>query len=71
MSRFLSARYRDLVPYVPGEQPKGRQFIKLNTNESPFPVSPEALAQAVAAVRPIHLYSDPESAELRVHGLLR
>ena len=74
MSRFLSARYRDLVPYVPGEQPKGRQFIKLNTNESPFPVSPEALARAVAAVRPIHLYSDPESAALRqamgeVYGL--
>ena len=74
MSRFLSARYRDLTPYVPGEQPAGRQFIKLNTNESPFTVSPEALAEAWEKCRPFHLYSDPESVELRkamggVYGL--
>ena len=74
MSRFLSARYRDLTPYVPGEQPAGRQFIKLNTNESPFPVSPEALSAAWENVRPFQLYSDPECCDLRremgkVYGL--
>ena len=65
MSRFLSARYRELTPYVPGEQPAGRTFIKLNTNESPFPVAPEALAAAREKCRPFHLYSDPESVKLR------
>ncbi len=64
-SRFLSARYRELTPYVPGEQPAGRPFIKLNTNESPFPVSPEAFREACEGVRPFHLYSDPESVLLR------
>ena len=61
MSRFLSVRYRDLTPYVPGEQPAGRQFIKLNTNESPFTVHQEALAEAWEKCRPFHLYSDRKS----------
>ena len=74
MSRFLSARYRDLIPYVPGEQPAGRTYIKLNTNESPFPVDEEVLKEAFRKCRPFQLYSDPESAELRqamggVYGL--
>ena len=37
MSRFLNARYAGLTAYTPGEQPRDRQYIKLNTNESPYP----------------------------------
>lgn len=59
MSRFFSEKYKDLTPYVPGEQPRDRSYIKLNTNESPFPPSPKALEYAAAAARNLQLYSDP------------
>ena len=60
LSRFFSQKYASLVPYTPGEQPKDQVFIKLNTNESPFPPSPRAQAKAREAAKNLHLYSDPE-----------
>ena len=74
MSRYFSAKYAKLKPYVPGEQPQGRKFIKLNTNESPFPPSPRAVAAAAEAAKGLNLYSDPECRALNaklaeVYGL--
>ena len=59
MSRFQSAILRTLTPYTPGEQPRDMQYTKLNTNESPFPPSPKALAAAAEAAKALQLYSDP------------
>lgn len=59
MSRFFSQKYSGLVPYTPGEQPRERTYIKLNTNESPFPPSEKALARAAEAAKSLQLYSDP------------
>ena len=52
------------MPYTPGEQPKDTQYIKLNTNESPFPPSPTAQLYASKATQNLQLYSDPECREL-------
>ena len=60
MSKFLTDRYQSLDPYTPGEQPKEREYIKLNTNESPFPPSPTAIKLASEELRKLMLYSDPE-----------
>ena len=65
MSRFLSKKYSSLVPYTPGEQPKEREYIKLNTNESPFPPSKKAQKEAKNALKKLQLYSDPEAKNLR------
>ncbi|MGM9636626.1 MAG: histidinol-phosphate transaminase [Eubacteriales bacterium] len=60
MSRFYAENHRNLIPYVPGEQPRDQQYIKLNTNESPFPPSPKVIAALNAeAVSKLNLYSDP------------
>ena len=75
MKELWSRRIRDMVPYVPGEQPRDRVFIKLNTNENPYPPSPKALAaMAGAAGESLRLYPDPECAGLHqaiagFHGL--
>lgn len=59
MSRFLSKKYAGLTPYVPGEQPKDMQYVKLNTNESPF-APPYAVSKAVEKQAKLcRLYSDP------------
>lgn len=64
MSRYFSGKYAALTPYVPGEQPKNREYIKLNTNENPYPPSPKAIQYAGEAAKNLELYSDPECTEL-------
>ena len=59
MSRFFSARHASLDAYVPGEQPRDRKYIKLNTNESPFPPHPAVAEAVVAEAGQLQLYSDP------------
>ncbi len=65
MSRFFSSSLQGIEPYVPGEQPKDQRYIKLNTNESPFPPAP-AVMDVIdrAAVSELRLYSDPTAAVL-------
>ena len=58
MSRYFSEKYSALTPYTPGEQPKDRRFVKLNTNESPFQPSPLARKYAAKAAENLQLYSD-------------
>ena len=65
MSRYLSERYSAIEPYTPGEQPKNRNLIKLNTNESPFPPSPNVIkALNEAEISRLNLYSDPDTREV-------
>lgn len=64
MSRFFSEKFANLTPYTPGEQPKDTQYVKLNTNESPFPPSPKAREMAAQAAENLQLYSDPECRDL-------
>lgn len=66
MSKYWSALTKKLVPYVPGEQPKDKTYIKLNTNENPYPPSPRVLAAMQEAVQAdLSLYPDPACQELR------
>ena len=60
MSRFFSSKYSSLEAYTPGEQPKDMKYVKLNTNESPFPPSPKAIEYAGRAAESLQLYCDPE-----------
>ncbi len=75
MSRFWSDVVKGLTPYVPGEQPKLANLIKLNTNENPYGPSPRALeAIRAAADESLKLYPDPNADALKravagLHGL--
>ena len=65
MSRFFTDKLASLTPYTPGEQPRDRAYVKLNTNESPFPPSPGVAAAVASECGRLQLYSDPESTALR------
>lgn len=71
MSRYFSTRLTGIEPYTPGEQPKDAQYIKLNTNESPFPPAPGVLQalEGGEAAR-LNLYSDP-TASLLVEAIAK
>lgn len=65
---MISNRMKNLHPYVPGEQPKDRVYIKLNANENPYPPSPKVVDSVADFVREnamrLALYPDPDSLEL-------
>ncbi|HUE92816.1 histidinol-phosphate transaminase [Pseudomonas sp.] len=66
MSKFWSPFVKDLVPYVPGEQPKLAKMVKLNTNENPYGPSPKAIAAMQAELGDnLRLYPDPNSDRLK------
>jgi len=69
MSQFWSALVHDLTPYVPGEQPKLPNLVKLNTNENPYPPSPRAVAAMQAELgadgATLRLYPDPNADRLK------
>lgn len=63
MPTFISQEAARLAPYTPGEQPQDQQYIKLNTNESPFPPS-ERVRKAILQEQALNLYSDPTCKKL-------
>jgi len=66
MSRFLKKQYQLLDAYTPGEQPRDAEYIKLNTNESPYPPAPSVVeAMTAQQVEQLRLYSDPTAKELK------
>jgi histidinol-phosphate aminotransferase len=75
MSVYWNERIQKLVPYIPGEQPRDRKFIKLNTNENPYPPSPKVVeairslvsvdSAAASAGETLRLYPDPLCTEFR------
>lgn len=66
MSRYLKEELQALRAYTPGEQPQDQVYIKLNTNESPYPPAPSVAAAITRQeVEQLRLYSDPTGAELK------
>lgn len=64
MSRFICEDLKGIESYVPGEQPKDKKYIKLNTNESPYEVPKTVLKAVAAQAEMLNLYSDPTAADL-------
>ncbi|AKG34321.1 histidinol-phosphate transaminase [Paenibacillus durus] len=66
MNKYWSETIKGIAPYVPGEQPRAGRLVKLNTNENPYPPSPEVLNAMKAAVTDkLRLYPDPNCSRLR------
>jgi histidinol-phosphate aminotransferase len=66
MGKFMSNRYRHLKPYIPGEQPKDKIYIKLNANETSRPPSPKVLEVLKSdRMKQLGMYTDPHSRELK------
>ena len=66
MSRYINKRFEKLEAYTPGEQPRDMEYIKLNTNESPYPPAPSvAAAMTAEQVALLRLYSDPTGLSLK------
>lgn len=66
MSRYMNARFQSLEAYTPGEQPRDMQYIKLNTNEAPYPPAPSVVAAMNdKQVQDLRLYSDPTGKGLK------
>ena len=61
MSQYWNPLVQQLDPYVPGEQPKDQRYIKLNTNECPYPPSPKVLTAIQAELQTLRLYPDPNA----------
>ena len=66
MSKFLNPAIEAMTAYVPGEQPRDKAYIKLNTNENPYPPAPSVIAAMTAAeIEDLRLYSDPTAKVLK------
>lgn len=65
MTKFMSELAASLEPYVPGEQPKDRKYIKLNTNENPYPPSKKVTDAIASAAADLRLYPDPDATAVR------
>ena len=66
MSIFLNPNIERMIAYVPGEQPRDKAYIKLNTNENPYPPAPPVVAAMTAAeMEDLRLYSDPTAKVLK------
>ena len=66
MSRFMSPRFAGLEAYTPGEQPRDKKYIKLNTNENPYPPAPSVIAAMNSGeIEDLRLYSDPTAKGLK------
>ena len=66
MNKFLSDKAKSIEPYTPGEQPKDKNYIKLNTNESPYPPSPNVKKALIESnFDDLRLYPDPNVSDLK------
>ena len=66
MSKFWNDKIKEIEPYVPGEQPKDKKYIKLNTNENPYAPSEKVIEKIKSmSLKDLKLYPDPDVSELR------